>query len=186
MTDNTSDPATPQNQQDGSATAQTDDSQSEFAALQQELEANKEQLEKLTIISQRALADLQNYKRRTEDEKAGFITFANAELLAAILPSVDNIHRALAHDPKDAEWVKGTEQILTQLIDTLTRLGLKPIETAGAPFDPNLHEALLTGPGPKDQIIAELEKGYTFNDKTIKRSRVSVGNGEAEAPAAAQ
>jgi molecular chaperone GrpE len=175
MTDQTD----PTNSGDSSTTAQSDDSQTDFTALQQELKANKEQLEKLTIISQRALADLQNYKRRTEEEKAGFITFANAELLAAILPSIDNIHRALAHDPKDAEWVKGTEQILAQLIDTLTRLGLKPIETAGQKFDPNLHEALLTGPGPKDQIIAELEKGYTFNDKTIKRSRVSVGNGES-------
>ena len=155
----------------------------DLALLQRELEATREQLQNLTAVSQRALADLQNYKRRTEEEKAAFITFANAELLAALLPNIDNMHRALAHEPKDPDWAKGAEQTMKQLIDTLEKLGLKPIETAGQKFNPNLHEALITVPGEKDLIMAELEKGYSFNDKTIKRARVSVGNGE-QPPAA--
>ena len=175
-----SDPVTPQT----SSQAGNQD----LAALQQELESSqkqletaKDQLQKLTEVSQRALADLQNFKRRTEEEKAAFITFANAELLAALLPNIDNIHRALDHDPKDAQWAKGAEQTMRQLIELLDKLGLKQIPAAGQKFDPNFHEALITEPGEKDLIIKELEKGYTWSDKVIKRSRVSVGNGEATA-----
>ncbi len=175
------------NDQTTGASAQPADNQ-DLAMLQQELEnsqkqleATKEQLQNLTAVSQRALADLQNYKRRTEEEKAAFITFANAELLAALLPNIDNIHRALDHDPKDAEWAKGAEQTMKQLIELLDKLGLKQIPATGQKFDPNFHEALITEPGEKDLIIKELEKGYTWNDKVIKRSRVSVGNGEAAA-----
>lgn len=156
--------------------------QQELENSQKQLEATKEQLQNLTAVSQRALADLQNYKRRTEEEKASFVTFANAELLTALLPAIDNIHRALAHDPKDAEWAKGAEQTMKQLTDTLEKLGLKPIPTLSQKFDPNIHEALMTAPGEKDLILAELEKGYTWNDKTIKRARVTVGNGETPKP----
>lgn len=150
----------------------------DLTLLQQELEVTKEQLQNLTAVSQRALADLQNFKRRTEEEKASFITFANAELLIALLPNIDNIHRALDHEPKDAEWATGAAQTLKQLIDTLEKIGLKTINTKDQKFDPNLHEALITAPGEKDLILQELEKGYTYNDKVIKRARVSVGNGE--------
>ncbi len=180
MTDPTQDQTTPQDQssqQNNQTNRQPPTDEQDLALLQQELEATREQLQNLTAVSQRALADLQNYKRRTEEEKASFITFANAELLIALLPNIDNIHRALDHEPKDAEWATGASQTLKQLVDTLEKLGLKPIQTKDQKFDPNLHEALITAPGQKDLIIQELEKGYTYNDRVIKRARVSVGNG---------
>ncbi|MFO0780667.1 MAG: nucleotide exchange factor GrpE [Candidatus Gracilibacteria bacterium] len=60
---------------------------------------------------------------------------------------------------------------------------LKPIDALNQKFDPNIHEALLTGPGEKDLVIQEFEKGYMLGDKVLKRARVQVGNGEQAAPA---
>lgn len=152
----------------------------EFDIIRQELEQSKAQLEQLTVISQQALADLQNYKRRTEEEKSAFICFANAELIKMLIPAIDNIHRALLHEPKDTEWTKGAEQTMRQLIEALNKIGLTQMETNGQKFDPNLHEALLTAPGEKDIVLQELEKGYNFKDKVIKRARVTVGDGEKQ------
>lgn len=145
-----------------------------------EVEKLKKELEEMTDLSKRALADLQNYKRRSEEEKMAFIKFANAAFVQDLLPSIENIYRALEHENKDAEWAKGVEQTLKQLTQTLEKTGLKVMETTGQTFDPNLHEALLVAPGEKDKIIAELEKGYTFNGKVIKQAKVQVGNGEAK------
>ncbi len=135
----------------------------------------------MTNITQHALADLQNFRRRAEEERAGYVAYANANLLNELLPVLENINKALAHEPKDAEWIKGATQIFQQFQQTLEKQGLKPIEAAGKPFDPNVHEALMTGPGTKDQVLEEFEKGYMLGDKVLKRSRVKVGNGETPA-----
>lgn len=142
------------------------------------LKETKKKLDEMTAISQQALADLQNYKRRIEEEKGEFVAFANAALLTELLPSIDSINKALDHKNKDADWAKGVEHTLNQLILSLGRMGLKAIPTKGQKFDPSLHEALLMAPGEKDIILEELEKGYTLNKKVLKHSRVKVGNGE--------
>lgn len=148
----------------------------QIADLQQELEQTQTKLQEMTKITQHALADLQNFKRRSEEEKSSFATYANADLILALLPAIDNINRALAHEPKDTEWAKGVEQSLKQLTQTLEKRGLTVIPTTGQKFDPRLHEALLTGPGEKDMILAELEKGYILGEKVIKPARVKVGS----------
>lgn len=158
----------PQAQDNGSA---------DLDALQQELEQTQQKLEEMTAISQRALADLQNFKRRTEEEKGAFIQNANAALFMELLPALESASRAMEHENKDAEWAKGVEQVLTQLISSCEKMGLTTIPT-DIPFDPTIHEALLTGPGPKDTIIEVLEKGYKLGEKVIKPARVKVGNGE--------
>jgi molecular chaperone GrpE len=149
-----------------------------FAALQTELEQTQAKLDEMMNISKHALADLQNYKKRTEEEKAAFISFAGAEIVSAILPSLSNFERALAHDPKDAEWAKGVEQIYRQLTNELEKRGLTAITAKGQKFDPRLHEALMTAPGEKDLVLDELEKGWMLGDRVIKPTRVMVGNGE--------
>ena len=150
----------------------------DFNTLQTELEQTQAKLDEMVNISKHALADLQNYKRHVEEEKAAFVTFANAELISALLPSLDNFDRALRHDPKDAEWAKGIEQIYKQMQDALEKRGLTPIQTAGQKFDPRLHEALLTAPGEKDMVLEELEKGWMLGERVLKPARVKVGNGE--------
>lgn len=154
--------------------------QQEIAQLSEQLAAADQKLQEMTAISQRALADLQNFKRRTEEERATLFTMAHAQLFSELIPAFNNIHRALQHEPKDAEWIKGTEQTLRQLLQITEKIGLKPIETVGKPFDPRLHEALLTGPGPKDTVIEEFEKGYQLNDKVVQLAKVKVGNGDVQ------
>jgi molecular chaperone GrpE len=150
----------------------------DFATLQAELEQTQNKLDEMMNIAKRALADLQNYKKRAEEEKAAFVAFANAELIAAILPALNNFERALTHEPKDAEWAKGVEQIYRQLTNELQKRGLSPIDAKGQKFDPHLHEALLAAPGEKDLVLEELEKGWMLGDRVLKPARVKVGNGE--------
>lgn len=139
----------------------------------------EKQVEELTIISQRALADLQNFKRRNEEEKASFIKGATAGVFLELLPIIESMHRALEHEQKDDNWIEGAVQSMQQLIQTSEKLGLKTVPTEGI-FDPTQHEALLTAPGEKDAILEVLEKGYMLNDKIIKMAKVKVGDGSTE------
>lgn len=150
----------------------------EFNKLKKELEETQKKLQEMTTITQHALADLQNFHRRSEEDKKNWVLYANAELLLALLPAIDNANRALTHEPKDAEWTKGIEHTIRQFWQILEKRNLKMIETEGQKFDPKIHEALMVGPGEKDMILEEFEKGYILGEKVLKPARVKVGNGE--------
>lgn len=137
-------------------------------------------IEELTNQLARAMADLQNYKRRSEEEKTSFVKFANAELLKIILPILDNLERSISHLPeelKNNDWTKGMLHIHEDLLKTFEKIGLKKIKTVGEKLDPKKHEALLAGPGEMDMITEEYEPGYSLMDETIKPAKVKVGNG---------
>jgi molecular chaperone GrpE len=143
-------------------------------------EANEAKIDELTNALARAMADLQNYKRRTEEDQAKFVKFANAELIKVLLPIIDNFDRSTEHLPDDLknnEWAKGIVQIHDDFLKTLKTVGVKKIKTIGETLNPNLHEGLIAGPGKKDVILEELEPGYTLNDNVIKPAKVKVGDG---------
>ena len=170
--------------QDPQSGANDDTTSPNLTTVQAELESTKTRLAELTQISQQALADLQNFKKRTEEDKIKFVAFANSTLISELLPVLDNIDRSLAHLPEDPaarEWANGILAIMKQMDDVLKARGLEKIETAGLTFDPNLHEAVMTEAGLKDQIIRELEKGYKLSDRVLRRAKVTVGNTAAEA-----
>jgi molecular chaperone GrpE len=147
---------------------------------QKDEDSKDAKIEELTGQLARAMADLQNFKRRSEEEKASFVKFANSEMLKTILPILDNLDRSVTHLPdelKDNEWTKGMLQIHDDLIKTFEKLGIKKIKTVGEKLDPNLHEAMLAGPGDKDVIVEEFEPGYTLQDDVIKVAKVKVGDG---------
>lgn len=172
-----------QNSGTNPVTDSNSDEPNSLSTLQTELEETKNKLTELTVISQQALADLQNFKKRTEEEKSKFVVYANATLISDILPILDNLNRALIHlpeDPSARSWAEGILAIAKQLENTLVGRGLESIPTEGM-FDPNLHEAVLTENGPADQIIRSLEKGYKLADRILRRSKVVVGNGQAAA-----
>jgi len=144
-----------------------------------ELEKLKEELQQMTELAKRTMADLQNLKRRQEEEKAIWIKMANANLVKEILPILDNLDRAKEHIPEGAEdWHKGIEMSINQLHKVMNDTGLLPMECVGQPFNPELHEAMAQGPGEKDIIIEEFEKGYMLGDRVIRHAKVKVGNGE--------
>jgi len=149
--------------------------------IELELAQLKEELSALTNTAQRAVADLQNFRRRVDEERSQLRVFANAELITAIFPVIDNLKRAFNNLPKELaknEWVKGIQAIEKHLVNTLTSLGLEEIATLGEQFNPELHEAVMQGQGPKNEIIEEFEKGFAFKGKAIRPAKVKVGNGE--------
>ena len=138
-------------------------------------------IEDLTASLQRCMADMQNYKRRAEEDKMRFVKFANGELLKMLLPIIDNFDRACQHLPenlKEDVWAKGVVHTHDELMKAVTKIGVKRIETVGKKLDTTKHEAVLAGPGEKDMIIEELDPGYSYHEETIKPAKVKVGNGE--------
>lgn len=147
-----------------------------------DLEAANAKIAELTAISQQALADLQNFRKRSEEEKAAFIQFANATLITDLLPALDNMERALAHIPEEPaakEWALGILATMKQLEQILASKGLEKIESERKDFDPAFHEALLTEEGEQDKVVREVSKGYKIGKRVIRRAKVAVGHGKS-------
>ena len=146
--------------------------------LQMELKALQAALAVMTETAKRAMADLQNFKRRTDEERGEIQVFANLRLLEAIFPALDNFTRAFENIPEELaghEWVKGIQVIEAGLINALKSLGLESIDQIGIPVDPTIHEVLMKGVGPAGQVVQIFEKGYRYNGKTIRPAKVQVG-----------
>lgn len=161
----------------------TDDNQTtqqgdQSAPLQEELTKLQTELAEMTETAKRAMADLQNFKRRTEEERGEIQIYANMKLLEAIFPALDNFARAFEMVPEDLEeeeWVKGIQNIEANLMKALESLGLERIDQTGVPADPNKHEVLMEGDGEPGQVVQVFEKGYAFKGKTIRPAKVQVG-----------
>jgi molecular chaperone GrpE len=148
---------------------------------EEELAEAKKKAEEYLANWQRAQADFINYKRRTEQERLEFNSYANANLLCAILPVLDDLERALKAIPrehKNDDWVEGVRLVEKKFKTILEGQGVKQIRCLGQPFDPNLHEAIRQEKGKEGIVVGEYLKGYTLNDKLLRASRVTVGNGE--------
>jgi molecular chaperone GrpE len=132
----------------------------------------------------RAMADMDNVRRRTEREKEDARKFANEGLLSDLLPVLDNFARALeaAAQTTDFESLKsGVDQIQRQFADVLDRAGLQRIEAVGQAFDPNLHEAIMQVEPQDEQgpheVVQELRAGYKLNDRVLRPTLVKVTSG---------
>jgi len=130
----------------------------------------------------RLYAEFDNFRRRTIKERDEARKMEGKDLIAALLPVLDDFDRALrAMDTAtDVTPVKqGVELIQNKLKGTLTHKGLKEMEAIGTPFDPELHEAITNIPAPTDdlkgKVVDEMEKGYYLNDKVIRFAKVIVG-----------
>ena len=152
-------------------------------ASNQALTEEKVKAEKYLANWQRAEADFSNYKKRTEQEKAELIDFANATLIITLLPVLDDLERAFNSLPSNlAEftWIDGIRLIHRKLQGIMEMQGLVVIEAVGQPFDPSLHEAVSYQDGKEGIVIAEAQKGYKIKDKVLRPTLVVVGKGEEE------
>ncbi|MBK9170381.1 MAG: nucleotide exchange factor GrpE [Bryobacterales bacterium] len=147
----------------------------ELTAERDQLAADKAELQDQILRRQ---ADFENFRRRTERERSEFVQYAGMELLRDVLPIADDFHRAVSSECVDTEYKKGIELIYGRLMDTLTRAGLEPIETQGAVFDPNLHQAVdrVESDEVADDpvVIAEYQPGYMFKGKLLRPAMVRV------------
>lgn len=144
-----------------------------------ETELLAEQLEEQKNKWLRALADLDNYKKRVALEQDQFIKFSNESLIKEILPALDGLNKALetAETAKVNEGLtKGLALVSRQLKDALAKFGLEEIAAKNMPYDPNVHEAILQKESqePENIIIEEVQKGFTLHGRVIRPSMVIV------------
>lgn len=125
----------------------------------------------------RARAEFDNARRRTERERSEFLQFAAMDLVKDLVPVLDDFERALKVETADRKYAKGVELIYQRLFETLKKLGLEPIETAGRVFDPNLHQAVErveTEEAEDQAVLGEFQRGYNFRGKLLRPAMVKV------------
>lgn len=127
------------------------------------------------------MADFDNFRKRTLKEKSELIRNGAESAMKGLLPIVDDFERGLAaiKDSADAEAVKeGMELIYNKFVKYLEQNGVKAMESTGADFNDELHEAVALVPGPeemKNKVIDTVQKGYMLNDKVLRHAKVAVG-----------
>lgn len=146
--------------------------------VQEELE---QQVAELTADLQRTRADFENYRKRVELEKTAARNAGQANAILKLLPVIDNIERAIVHQPAelaDNKWVQGIAGLVKNLEKSLESLNLQRIvATPGTVFNPELHEAIQfdeTAEGDQEVIAEELQAGYTLNGQPIRHAMVKV------------
>jgi len=159
---------------------QTEDSQEEVNSELNNLtyEELLEEVDKKKEETLRAVAELENYRRRTSNELTNALKYANSELLLAIIPIITSLEKATT-DSEDAEKIdkEGVLLILDSFEKTLENFNIVPINPSGQEFDPEKHEAVSTvnNPGEKDNFVTNtLERGWTLNERVVKPALVVV------------
>ena len=127
-------------------------------------------------------AELQNYKRRKEDEVSKIMKYKDEEFIKEILPVLDNFERAIKMDDNDltdevSRFLEGFKLIYTNMINILGKFDVKEVDAEGVEFDPNYHHAVLTDHDenkPAGVILEVLQKGYMYKDRVIRPAMVKV------------
>lgn len=147
---------------------------------EQENERLEARIEELTNLHLRAVADLDNYRKRARRELAEALRYACGDLMTDLLPVLDNFARALETEPENTDsagFRQGVELILKQLTDTLAKHGLSPVPALHEPFDPARHEALgqvETEEVEPGLVAQEVRRGYQLYDRVLRASQVFV------------
>lgn len=138
------------------------------------LKVERDELKELLLRRQ---AEFDNFRKRTEKERSDYVQYAGMEIVKDMLPILDDFDRALRAGCDNQEYAKGVEMIYNRMFETLKKLGLEPIETTGAAFDPYLHQAVErveTADASEGKILAEFQRGYHFKGRLLRPSMVKV------------
>ena len=141
-----------------------------------------EKIEELTDMVKRQMAEFDNFRKRTEKEKASMYEIGAREVIEKILPIVDNFERGLAAVPeeeKESPFVDGMNKIYRQLLSSFEGMGVKAIESVGQEFNPDYHNAVMhveDEEAGENVVVEEFQKGYTYKDTVIRHSMVKVAN----------
>ena len=145
-------------------------------APDKEAEELKKKADEYKDSLQRLQAEFENYRKRADRESASAGTYATADFVKKLLPTIDSFEMALKNPENNEKFVTGVELIYAQLYSLLEDEGLKRIEAIGLQLDPYRHEVLMQEKSDKDNIVLEdLQKGYEFRDMIIRPSKVKVG-----------
>ena len=141
-----------------------------------------EKIEELTDRVKRQMAEFDNFRKRTEKEKASMYQIGAREVIEKILPVVDNFERGLATIPEEDAgnpYAEGMEKIYKQLMTILDDLGVKAIEAVGQEFNPDFHNAVMhveDEEAGENVIVEEFQKGYLYKEQVVRHSMVKVAN----------
>ncbi len=166
-------------------TEQADLETLESTVLEEEVEADKFEQEAKENHDRylRTLADFENYKKRTQKEKADLAKFANERILEEMLPVIDNLERAVIHSKETRDFEKmleGLAMIQKQFLSALDKFGVRPIECLNQPFDPSIHQSVgqadieESSTVEEGSVVSEAQKGYFLKDRVIRPSLVIV------------
>jgi molecular chaperone GrpE len=154
------------------------------AQLQADLKSARGEVAEWQDRFLRKAAEFENFRKRADKEKTDAMTLAKSSVLLEFLPVADACERALksigeikASSSSLQQYQQGVELLYKQLLDTLTRIGVVPIEAEGKPFDPHLHEALSreeTADVSEGTVVKELRRGYLIKGKLLRPAQVIV------------
>ena len=152
--------------------------EAEFVASKKldELSNLKKQNEDLTDTLKRLQAEFENYKKWNAKEKTEFVKYANADVIAQMLPVLDSFEIALKNTADKDKFIEGIKIIYAQFHSMLEANGLKPIKAVGEKFDPYRHEVLMKEESdkPEETVLEEFQKGYILNDRVLRHSKVKI------------
>jgi len=127
----------------------------------------------------RTAAEYENYKKRTQKEQQQLSEYVKANTVKALIPSIDNIERALSEDPSGEDYAKGVQMTLKGITDALSNMGLSVINPINEAFDPNEHEAVMhiedTEYG-ENTVVEVFQKGYKIGETILRHAMVKVAN----------
>ena len=173
----------PENGEDPEQTAEN--SAEEAAAAEEEivkdlkplLEASRQKAEEYLNLAQRVQADFDNFRKRNNSVRADAYEEGGRDVIAGLLPVVDNLERAIAIETADEKLHTGVEMVLKQLLDLMEKRGVTVIDRQGEPFDPNLENAVMQGTpedGEKGTVCQVLQKGYKMGNYVLRTAMVKV------------
>ena len=145
-----------------------------------ELDDLRKQLSQANDDKLRALADLQNFRRRNEEERHRIIRDGNERLIKELLPVLDDFDLAIAAAKQAQSYeqlIGGVEATSRKFLETLAKQGVASIDAVGQPFDPDMHEAVMldeNSDAADETVTGELRRGYTLNNRVIRPSLVKV------------
>lgn len=163
--------------------SEEENDQGEKKGLFKKKEKKNKQEEKIAELNdrvQRQMAEFDNFRKRTEKEKAQMFEVGAKSIIEKILPVVDNFERGLSAVPEDAKddpFVEGMDKIYKQLMTELENLEVKPIEAVGVEFNPEFHNAVMQVESDEFEsgtVAQELQRGYMYRDSVVRHSMVAV------------
>lgn len=172
-------------QSDAVESAASPEAAVDLESLRAQLEAEQAKAQQYLDNWRRAAADLQNYKRRVDQERGETARLANASLIINLLPILDDLERALGSlDVRlsGLTWFDGVRLIYRKLQLMLENAGVTVIQAEGQEFDPRYHEAVMYGEGEAGKVVAEVQRGYRLGERVIRPAMVIVGKGKEEQP----
>ncbi len=161
-------------------TAGETEEKTEEETLEEKLIKAEEQVKEAQDKWLRQLAEFENFRKRTNQEKQGMYNNGVRDTIEKFLPVVDNFERAVAAtEDKESSTYKGIEMILKQMLEVMASVGVEEIPAEGEPFDPNVHAAVMhiEDESCDENVVVEVfQKGYRHGEKVIRPAMVKVAN----------